>query len=358
MKHTSYLSLRWQWANSARKTAQTCGKIPIHGNNWIDVYHSKHPTQGGQYHFGGLVKCGSSAICASCSQEFAQKRIAFTEQVFHKATLEGMEIKMATFTTRHNADTPLKPLYHAMGTSFSNILGQSELRRLRKLGMKYIRSLETTWGYSNGYHPHYHVAFLVPVGTVIDFDSIYEDWKEAITSWGFEAPDRENGLFVSELETNQEALAEYLNKTRSMAHLELAGGVMKKAKSEHYSIWEIRALAEKGEIWAKDIWREYELAIKSINIFSFSRSIKADWALHPDSPALYIMLTEKEKAEQVFVVSIHAQLWRFLIEKNQLFRFLNDASFAQVTISMLRRSGYKSRLTRDTPQNEELTLAA
>lgn len=346
MKHTSYQSLRWQWEHSSRKTAQTCGKIPIDRTGYVDVYHSPHDTYGGKYHFGGLVKCGSAAICTNCSQEFAQRRVAFTEAVFQKATNEGYEIKLVTLTSRHHLGTPLDDLLTVMSRGFSHVLASHTCKKLRKdNSMKYIRTLEITYG-DNGYHPHFHVAFLVPTGTFIDYDQIFNDWSSFITASGFEAPNRDNGLHLSQVQTNAEALSSYLTKERSMAHLELAGGIYKRGRGDSLSIWEIRSMAERGDSWALGIWNEYERAVSGVNFFTYSRSIKSAWAL---SPSLYIKSMDDSELELEFICSIKAPLWKHLIKHNRLFEFLNNPPVRQLMVHDLRMAGYPPDLVRAFP---------
>jgi hypothetical protein len=196
--------------------------------------------------FGGLKTCGSWHSCVLCSCKIAVHRAGELDHIFRVHRKMGGGVLMGTFSCRHQlnqfledlvaaqrgawdyvrSDRPWKADLAALGVSRFDAHAQeraelelmlldagpdeaTELRRrLRKLRKTWgvIRAFEVTRGDEHGWHPHFHVFFLVdePVSEELARAALapmWERWEDGLAQHGLTAVarvrDRNTGEMVS-----------------------------------------------------------------------------------------------------------------------------------------------------------------
>lgn len=166
--HSAHALLRWKLRDQLRplqpgKQQRQCGVAPV---NHI------HVGSGWQR---GLATCKAVFSCPVCS---ARLRAARTEDV-QKAIRWWTEdqhcrVSMLTLTVRHASVHDLRELRRGLTECWSQLWSGREGQILRKAFPHYIRALDVTWGFLNGWHPHLHVVLFH------EDDNIDSDWLSAV----------------------------------------------------------------------------------------------------------------------------------------------------------------------------------
>jgi hypothetical protein len=106
----------------------------------------------------GVLTCGMVWTCPVCSLQLAQvRRAELTAGMAHWAKLGG-HVYLMTQTFRHHRDDELPELLKQFAKAQRSFKQSTVYKRIaaqvdRRGG---VRSLETTWGAANGWHPHSH----------------------------------------------------------------------------------------------------------------------------------------------------------------------------------------------------------
>lgn len=203
----------------------------------------KHSTTGHTF-YGGLTVCASPYACPVCSSKINETRAAEIRLAVSDWIASGGICLFITLTfphTRFNSFSDLMKLFK-----------QGALKRFRE-GREYesikadlcyfsfIRSIETTWGEANGWHPHSHEIWFVQPdffkSAVPDLERVhlfsmgdnlksyllepmklrlFNKWRSACVASGLSAPSYERGIDIKIAETEDELqarLADYFTKT-------------------------------------------------------------------------------------------------------------------------------------------------
>ena len=301
----------------------------------------------------GIETCGSARDCPVCAPEIYLGRADEIKKacVAHRAA--GGIVLMATFTVRHQGSNDLKWLSTAVSEAFRSMRNSRRFKRYWQgdLGVAWvIRGDEQTHG-PNGWHPHLHVLLFVPKTNPLAVEALkasknkkaldgrtsdlvyglYERWAECVERRLGSAfmPSVERGVMVS-VSTDDE----YIQKLG----LEVVYVTGKEGRDEeHLNPWQLLQDATDGDLGAQKLWREHSAAMKGRRQISWSRGMKANFAVAElTDEELAQEQLDREKPRTCF--DIAAWLWDYLNRSEPLWL----ASFVQ-------------RLRRD-PDEAELLL--
>ncbi len=191
--------------------------------------------------YGGLVVCGSGYACPVDAPKISEKRSSEIRKAVSEHVKNGGICLFITLTFPHYACDTIKASIDALRASFTAFRSGKRFSNLMaKLGyIGLIRGIETTWGESNGWHPHSHEIWFVSPDFVDAFKKeigkteisistldclvdmnlkpdLFELWKSAVMRSGLSEPSLERGMFIRVCETEeqlQKRLADYLAKT-------------------------------------------------------------------------------------------------------------------------------------------------
>lgn len=127
---------------------------------------------------GGMKTCGSWHSCIPCGTRIAVHRARELEHVFKVWEALGNSVVLATFTVRHNRGHRLRDLIAGQRAGWAAITSDRPWKAdLADMGVGMfptedcngrvrnikgvIRAFETTYGDEHGWHPHFHVFYLV-----------------------------------------------------------------------------------------------------------------------------------------------------------------------------------------------------
>lgn len=199
--------------------------------------------QTGHTFYGGLTVCASPYACPVCSSKINESRAAEIRQAVSTWVDSGGICLFVTLTfphTRFYSFTDLMKLFKGSLKRFRE--GRTYEGIKEDLGyFSFIRSIETTWGEANGWHPHSHeIWFVKPDFLSAGFSDLqgvapsamtddlkrfllepmklrlFDKWRSACVASGLDAPSYERGLDIKIAETEDELqarLAEYFTKT-------------------------------------------------------------------------------------------------------------------------------------------------
>lgn len=210
-----------------------------------NVYEMSKPSvykhkETGHTFLGGTMICGSSYACPVCAPKIAEERAAEIRKGVSEHVKNGGICIFTTLTFPHQASDKIKASMDALKAALT-LFRESNFKRLMK-PMGYsglIRSIETTWGEANGWHPHSHeIWFLEPeflrdiysmLGgkslSVSNLTYLFQSflkpdlfplWVSACKRAGLDEPNYERGMDIKVCETEdqlQERLSDYLTKT-------------------------------------------------------------------------------------------------------------------------------------------------
>ncbi len=227
----------------------------------------------------GLASCKSVHTCPVCS---ARMRLFRTEEVQRCITWwteERAETRMAmlTLTVRHARCDDLKRLRSGLTTAWSELWKTREGQQLRSKVAHYVRALDVTWGYENGWHPHIHVLLFVEDGAIDDvwLEQVRKAWAHAVAvHLGSEFRPREDEIGCHM--AWDPPRAEYVVKLG----LEVTSITTKDAKPGHFGPWSIawKAVEERSSgrdetVW-RTLWKTWSVGMSGARHLSWSRKLR------------------------------------------------------------------------------------
>ena len=135
-------------------------------------------------HYQGLQTCGSVWLCPCCSARISETRRGELNALLAWARSEGHQVFMGTFTARHGARDELAPLLDRMKIAKKRLHQHRAWRRIKIVMLGTVTATEVTGGGRNGWHPHFHVLFVVQAGAEIDPDELREAWLASLRGAG------------------------------------------------------------------------------------------------------------------------------------------------------------------------------
>jgi hypothetical protein len=117
-------------------------------------------TEFGRLLVQGLKTCGSVHSCPMCAASILAERAAEITTLLR--TVPRDRVAFVTFTLRHNRNMALAPLRKLQALAYSELkAGRPGADFRDALGhVGDVKSAEQTWGEANGWHPHFHAAWV------------------------------------------------------------------------------------------------------------------------------------------------------------------------------------------------------
>ena len=248
--------------------------------------------------FNGIETCGSSTACLRCGAKVRAERGCQCGEVIRLHLANGGYALLLTLTMSHdNQESAGQSLDDAINAWSSMVETRNWKKTMAWLDLEgWIRSTETTWSETNGFHPHHHVPILVnrPVGLNEDYPEELEEirrefdeaWFTAVSKLGRDVhPDI--GVDLVPIR-DEEGIGAYVSKIE----FEVAREDLKTGRGESRSTWQIGVDAAEGCERSAALWAEYVEAIKGRRWMSTSKglwkkfgiSVRSDEEIAEDQP--------------------------------------------------------------------------
>jgi hypothetical protein len=199
---------------------------------------------------GGLKTCASWHSCLICGAKIAVHRARDLEHVFRIWRKLGGSVVLATFSCRHHLGQRLEDLVAGQRAGWAAVTSDRPWKEdLAALGVArfdrpdsdrkvrgIIRAFETTVGDEHGWHPHYHVFFLVE-GTITAAAAraalrpAWDRWCDGLAEHGLSAVASVAGESAGfDVTVMDDADAGTLARYPMKMALEAVGGVFKRGR--------------------------------------------------------------------------------------------------------------------------------
>lgn len=156
-------------------------------SDWRQV-EIRQSSDSGRCYYAGLMACGSVWICPLCATKIQAVRALELKAAIKEAQTQGLTVAMLAPTVPHTLQDGLGSLLDRYTKALSALLNGRAFRKLKdKYGIEgYVRALEVTYGFKNGWHPHAHVlVFLSPQADLAELESdLFPIWQKAVQGKG------------------------------------------------------------------------------------------------------------------------------------------------------------------------------
>ncbi|MFG2919645.1 hypothetical protein ACGF0D_43105 [Kitasatospora sp. NPDC048298] len=276
-----------------------------------------------------LRQCKRVHTCPTCGQGIKAQRRADLEKANGQWADERHGLAMGTFTLRHYSRSSLKDLMKIQRLAWAYAFGRHAGRQWQKIKAKYgitfdVRVWETTYGTSNGWHPHFHVQYfldqpLTAKQAAALEDVLYARWSAGVAKAGGYLPSRERGVKLLVPKPGEEsAFAKYMVKEMTGSDTKTG----KKGRRTPHQIAEdwleridgLDAEARKA-MPAKDrhdlaLWREYVAAAHGQRYMRWSPGAKAYFGIDtPDDDEKVKTQEEKDAEAAPVVLTVALAAW-------------------------------------------------
>lgn len=292
-------------AITANPRVAKCGRCRVRPS--VEV----HLGPNGRAHYSGLASCGSVWLCPVCAAKVDARRAEEVSGILQRHLDAGGGAYFITLTLPHHSGDRLTATRRLVSRAWQLLQrGTPWLRLKARLGVVgFIRALEVTHG-GNGWHPHLHILVLTtaPLSpeaqTALDAYA-FAKWCDGVTAQGHALPTRDG--FRLEVVGSADVGA-YV--TKMGAALELTHGAHKKGRRASRTPFQILADFQAGGDEADlALWLEYERATKGARRLTWSRGLKAQYAVPEVSDE---ELAQAEVGGEL-VAAISADEWRGVV---------------------------------------------
>jgi len=257
-------------------------------------------------------------MCAVCGAKITERRrVELSEAI---ESFSG-KVALATFTAQHSREDLLKPLLSDFLTAWRWMLRHRTYDQIKGdygiLG--FVRSLETTYGGANGFHPHNHVLYFC------NGDRCLDGLESALTQLHIESLEHfsrsaswDRGCDVRTADSD---VADYVTKFGRLPAAPkgwTVGHELTKSavKLGHYGDHRTPAQLLWCYLWMNDraagaVWQEIALTFKGRHQLTWSRGLRKLIDLGPEESDQVIV--ERDKEDSVLLASLSLRQWQIIL---------------------------------------------
>jgi hypothetical protein len=287
--YSGMISSRYQLKDRAAELlpgfrVNTACMLPIIPNRQFEIWKDRDTDR---THIHGVARCGSVWVCPVCASKISVGRREEVREALDVLDRLGLKVLFVTLTASHSRKDKLGDLFDRFKSA----------KRYMRAGRKWqdvkgdylvkgsISATEMTWGFSNGWHVHFHEIMII--GGVVEAGEVearlYTLWSDALAREGLECS-REHGVKAL---PGTEKVGDYITKwglEHEITSLEKAG------KNGNFTPFQLLALYDQGEAWAGGLFQEYADVTKGRVSLRWSRGLR-------DMLGMSKGLTDQELAE-------------------------------------------------------------
>lgn len=127
-----------------------------------------------------IAHCSSVWLCPVCSSIIQSKRADDVQKAIDWANDNDYKVAMVTYTSSHNVKMSLVEFGQRLQKAYEMMMKNIRKSR-KKYEIGYIKGVEFTHSYRNGWHKHYHVILILKKECDVDsyFQTIKKSWETA-----------------------------------------------------------------------------------------------------------------------------------------------------------------------------------
>lgn len=278
-------------------------------------------SKSGSIFFNGLANCGSYWRCPVCAVKISENKKELISRIITQHQEKNKRIGFITLTIRHTKYDTLKKSLDKILDNYKRFYNTRFFKKYSKSNgfIGQIKTLEITYSYDNGWHPHLHILFFYGEDSQLNEKKIELFQKQILTRW---AKFRDNNALVSgqnqQILTND--ISDYVAKYD--ISMEMTKGQIKGSKGltpftalAKLSLNQFETIEEKRRLYG--IYSNYVDQTFGRHFVNISRELKKHFPeLQKD-----IEKTEQEIVDEMeidkILMKISVDIWR-KIAKNDL----------------------------------------
>lgn len=227
-----------------------------------------------QAHYKGLMTCGSIWVCPVCAARISEFRRQELIRANQNWTVAGGSILHVVQTVPHHRGQRLKDLLEAFTYARRLMRNRKPWKawQVKNSLAGTLRTLEVTFGFSNGWHVHSHEEFffragfeMLPLAAQVE---LYAMWVDACDSAGLGRPTFKHGLQVQD----GTFAAGYMAKWGIES--EVTKSHIKHARGGNYGPFDMLEEYVKGHKEFADLFREYARAFHGKKQLHWSKGMR------------------------------------------------------------------------------------
>ena len=335
--------LRWELQSAARdlmpgERVCHCLRSVIPGLNLVRVMYSPSVHRA---HYKNLVVCGSVWMCPICGGKISERRrVELTRAIDDK----DFCTMLVTFTMQHSWEDSLKLL---LGDLMNALYFLHRHRLWREFVNDYglvgsVRSLEVTYGFVNGWHPHSHSLFLFESGQRFSSEiesSMKDMWVSALNHFersasyarGCDVRTAEKDVADYVAKWNREPLDKKRAKSWTQEHELTKSGSKVSRTREHRTMNQLLLDYCYGDKLAGQLWQEYARVLKGRKQLVWSHGLRKLLGLGIDQSDLEI--AKRIEQDAVLLARLTLRDWRIVRDndcRGELLEVASSGDFAMV----------------------------
>lgn len=218
----------------------------------------------------GILRCGRQFACPVCAAKRAAERAAELDRLMLGD--EHGRWQMVTFTLRHHRGESLRSLLDKLYGAWRKVRSRRVIRKIFDEHVTAsVRAVEVTHG-KNGWHPHIHLLLRTSHWSDAERARLQWEWLSVLPGVAGVAV-----VWSAPLQRDGASRARYLSKLGA----EVAG-VAKTPKCGNATPWQI-ARAALVDPPARELWTEYQRAMRGRRVLEFDERAKAMLAPEADA---------------------------------------------------------------------------
>lgn len=299
---------------------KACHRCRRQATGRVSVHYSKARRRA---RYGGLQTCGKAWLCPICGHS---KSLENAARIQHTLAVPGIGLVHAVYTMRHRATDELPVLLKTIrkakkelheGTPYKTTKGQFHI-----LGQ--ITAFEVTHNSATGFHPHYHVLYIMaePIGDHEALqDRLSKRWRQVIGDDRMGA----KGVHI-EQHVDRKQIPRYMTKLLRVDLRELERRRDEPSRRPCELVYD----SLNGKADARGVFRHYARAIEGFHFIDLGRSLKQKLAafLPEHERQAYLEWNWKDNMPQSdrMLMSIEIDDWQKILRQRKQHEVLEVAA--------------------------------
>ena len=240
----------------------------------VDVYLSEYHDKSTKHtrrraSLEGLQTCESVWHCPCCSAHISEVRRREMNDVFAWGRKAKLSIKMVTLTARHGAKDDLAKLLDAIKRAKKAWHQHRTYKGIKGRIVGHITATEVTGGGRNGWHPHYHIIFLLDESNgPVDLEDLRDPWLASLHGAGL------SGAGAAYQVQDASQAQTYITKWGAAEEMTLSGQKRGRGAESRTPAQLLADSCDADDKRAGALWRQYGAVFKGRRQLVWSRGLK------------------------------------------------------------------------------------
>lgn len=263
--------------------------------------------------YNNLQSCNSVWSCPVCSEKISIHREHEVRTICNNAQKEGFQLHFLTLTIPHKFNQNLKVLKDSLAEVLRQITKKRFYTNLKKQHAieGYIRALEVTFSFKNGWHPHLHVLYIHKSENFQEFsDEFYSLWAKEVEKIGLGKCSKK--AYKCKEVFNEQGISEYITKWDLSK--ELVQGQVRKDGDSYSPFALMKEYQETNNEVFLNRFLEFSMSFHGAKQLTYSREVKKKFLKDKMKSDKEICEEENNEEKGKIVMAFNLNLWKKIIK--------------------------------------------